>query len=132
MWQAAGFMEHMDFYRDENSPMVQAGLADVNLDSYFPRPVFDNGKNNQTQSRFLQSAAYMRLKNLQIGYSLPSEIVSRIGVGNARFYVSGENLLTFSKMSKIFDPESVGLSGWNDGKTYPFSTVYSLGLNVNF
>ena len=132
MWQAAGFMEHMDFYRDENSPMVQAGLADVNLDSYFPRPVFDNSKNNQTQTRFLQSAAYMRLKNLQIGYSLPSEIVSRIGVGNARFYVSGENLLTFSKMSKIFDPESVGLSGWNDGKTYPFSTVYSLGLNVNF
>jgi hypothetical protein len=35
-------------------------------------------------------------------------------------------------MSKVFDPETVGLGGWNDGKSYPFSTVYSFGLSVNF
>lgn len=132
MWQAAGFMEHMDFYRDENSPMVQAGLAGVNLDSYFPRPVFDNGKNNWTQTRYLQNAAYLRLKNLQFGYTIPTWISQRAKIGNARIYISGENLLTFTKLSRIFDPESVGLSGWNDGKTYPFATVYSAGLNINF
>ncbi|WP_230981262.1 TonB-dependent receptor [Echinicola salinicaeni] len=132
LWQSAAFMEHMDFFRDENSPMVQAGAAEVNLDSYFPRLAFDRGQNNQTQTRYLQNAAYLRLKNLQIGYSLPQSILSKVGMGRARFYVSGENLLTFTKMSKIFDPETVGLSGWNDGKTYPFATVYSCGLNINF
>lgn len=131
-WQATGFEEHLDFFRDENSPMVKAGVADINLDPYFPRPTFDDGKNNQTQTRFVQNASYLRLKNLQIGYSLPQAFMTQIRLGSARVYVSGENLLTFTKLSKIFDPESVGLNGWNDGKTYPFSTVYSVGLNVNF
>lgn len=131
-WQAAGFDEHLDFFRDENSPMVQAGVATVNLDGYFPRPSFDDGKNNYTQTRYLQNAAYLRLKNVQIGYSLPQTFMSKLNIGSARVYVSGENLLTFSKLSKIFDPESVGLGGWNDGKTYPFSAVYSAGLNINF
>ncbi|EOZ91525.1 TonB-dependent receptor [Indibacter alkaliphilus LW1] len=132
MWQAAGFVEHMDFFRDENSPMVQAGVADVNLDSYFPRPVFDNGKNNWTQTRFLQNAAYMRLKNVQVGYTIPKWMSDKARVANARVYLSGENLLTFTRLSRIFDPESVGLAGWNSGKTYPFATVYSAGLNINF
>lgn len=132
MWQAAGFEEHMDFFRDENSPMVQAGVADVNIDSYFPRPSFDQGRNNATQTRFLQDASYLRLKNAQIGYSVPKQLLNRIGMSSARVFVSGENLLTFTKMSKIFDPETVGLSGWSDGKTYPFATTYAVGLNVNF
>lgn len=131
-WQAAGFEEHMDFFRDENSPMVKAGVADVNLDSYFPRPAFDQGRNTNTQTRYIQNASYLRLKNAQIGYSIPKNALSKIGVASARIFVSGENLLTFTKMSKIFDPETVGLNGWSDGKTYPFATTYSVGLNVNF
>lgn len=127
MWQSAGFVEHMDFYRDENSPMVQAGLADVNIDSYFPRPAFNTGKNHQTQTRYLQDASYLRVKNVQVGYSF--EAFNR---SHVRIYVSGENLLTFSNMIDMFDPESVGLGGWNDGKTYPYSQVFSLGMNVNF
>ena len=127
MWQSAGFVEHMDFYRDEDSPMVQAGLAEVNTDSYFPRPVFNSGKNHQTQTRYIQDASYLRVKNVQVGYSF--EAFNR---SHVRIYVSGENLLTFSNMIDIFDPESVGLGGWNDGKTYPYSQVFSLGMNVNF
>ncbi|OKL40542.1 SusC/RagA family protein [Pontibacter flavimaris] len=133
MWQSAGFVEHVDFFRDETSPMVQAGLAGVNLDSYFPAPDFKNGwKNQYSQTRYLQNGAYMRLKNVQIGYSLPAGLTSKVGVSRARIYVSGENLLTFSDMIDIFDPESVGLNGWNDGKTYPFARVFSFGLNLNF
>jgi len=132
MWQAAGFREHMDFFRDENSVMVKAGIADVNKDAYFPRPYFDNGKNTYTQTRYLQNASYLRLKNVQIGYTLPLDLITRIGISKARFFVSGENLLTFTKMFDAFDPESVGLSGWNDGKTYPLSKVISCGLNINF
>ncbi|SKB71883.1 TonB-linked outer membrane protein, SusC/RagA family [Salegentibacter holothuriorum] len=127
MWQSAGFEEHMDYFRNEESPMVQAGLADVNLDAYYPRPSFRGGKNQQTQSRYIQDASYIRLKNVQLGYSFNSYNDSRI-----RVYVSGENLLTFSNMIDIFDPESVGLGGWSDGKTYPYSQVLSVGLNVNF
>lgn len=133
MWQSAGFVEHMDFFRDENSPMVQAGVAGINLDSYYPAPDFVyGGKNQQTQTRYLQNAAYLRLKNVQLGYSLPADITSKVGISRARIYVSGENLLTFSDMIDIFDPESVGLNGWNDGKTYPFARVFSFGLNLNF
>ncbi|WP_230679906.1 TonB-dependent receptor [Pontibacter rufus] len=132
MWQSAGFEEHMDFFRDENSPMVQAGIAGVNLDAYFPKPYFNTGKNQQTQTRYLQSAAYLRLKNLQVGYTLPDHLTSRVGISRLRFYISGENLLTFSDMIDIFDPETVGLGGWNEGKTYPFAQVYSGGLSVTF
>ncbi|WP_255702650.1 SusC/RagA family TonB-linked outer membrane protein [Antarcticibacterium sp. 1MA-6-2] len=127
MWQSAGFEEHMDFFRDEDSPMVQAGLAEENPNAYFPRPMFGSGKNQQTQTRYLQDASYLRLKNVQIGYSFEAFQAARV-----RFYVSGENLLTFTDMIDIFDPESIGLGGWNDGKTYPYSQVLSMGLNVTF
>jgi TonB-linked SusC/RagA family outer membrane protein len=132
MWQSAGFTTHMDYFRDENSIMVKEGKAEVNLDSYFPKPYFNTGKNQQTQTRFLQSAAYARLKNLQLGYTIPSEFSSKIGISKARFYISGENLLTMTKMTKTFDPETVALSGWNDGKTYPLAKVFSCGVSVNF
>lgn len=131
-WQAAGFTSHMDFFRDETSVLVQAGVADVNLDSYFPRPGFDRGQNNQTQTRWLQDASYLRLKNLQIGYSLPQSLMSSAGLSSMRIFVSGENLLTFTKLMEAFDPEDLGLSGWNDGKTYPLSRVYSAGVQVRF
>ena len=131
MWQSAGFTEHMNFYRDENSPMVKDGVLGVNKDSYFAKPYFNTGKNQQTQTRYLQNAAYLRLKNLQIGYKVPLALTSKIGIKGVRVYLSGENLMTFTKMIKIFDPETVGLNGWSDGKTYPFAKVYSFGINVN-
>ena len=132
MWQAAGFEEHMDFFRDENSVMVQAGIADVNLDAYFPRPAFGTGKNRHTQTYFLQDASYLRLKNLQLGYTLPASLTSQAGISNFRVFLSGENLLTFTGLTSIFDPETVALAGWNDGKTYPLAKVYSLGVEIRF
>lgn len=132
MWQSAGFETHMDYFRDENSTMVKAGVAGVNTNSYFPKPYFNTGKNQQTQTRYLQNAAYMRVKNIQVGYTLPRNMLRRIGVNNLRIFLSGENLFTITKMIDTFDPETVALSGWNDGKTYPLAKVLSCGLNVNF
>src|SRR5690606_11570910 len=132
MWQSAGFSNHMDFFRDERSNMVQAGFADVNLDPYYPKPYFNTNKNFQTQSRYLQNAAYLRVKNIQFGYTLPSLITEQMGLSRVRFYISGENLFTATGLSDIFDPETIALSGWNDGKTYPLSKIYSFGINVNF
>jgi len=132
MWQSAGFTTHMDFFRDETSNMVQAGVADVNPDSYYPKPYFNTGKNQETQSRYIQNAAYLRVKNIQLGYTLPQSISNRIKLSNVRFYVSGENLFTITSLSEVFDPETIALEGWNDGKVYPLSKVYSFGINVNF
>lgn len=132
MWQSAGFNNHMDFFRDESSNMVKEGFADINLDSYYPKPYFNTNKNFQTQSRYMQNAAYLRVKNIQLGYTLPDLVTEKVGLSRVRFYISGENLFTATSLSDIFDPETIALSGWNDGKTYPLSKVYSLGINVNF
>lgn len=128
MWQNAGFEEHLDFYR----PADTKSFFGPNEDAYYPRPSFDKGwKNFETQTRWIQNGAYMRLKNLQLGYTIPSVYTQKIGVSNFRVYVSGENLLTFTKMTKIFDPETF-LGGWGNGKIYPLSRVWSCGLSVTF
>ena len=90
----------------------------------------DNGKNYQVQSMYLQNAAYMRIKNLQLGYTLPSRITNKIGITNCRIFVSGENLFTFTKMKDLFDPETIGENG--EGNVYPLTKTYSMGLSVTF
>ncbi len=124
-WQSVGFEEHWDFFRPEGDPLG------ANLNAYYPRPLFTSSKNQQTQSRYLQDASYVRLKNIQIGYTLPSQWVSKVNLGSVRFYVSGDNLLTISDISGIFDPESLG-GDWGEGKLYPLSKTISCGVNVNF
>lgn len=129
MWWSQGLHQHADYFRDENTWSVKEGLSSVHTDSYYPRPVFDGGnKNRQTQTRYLQDASYIRLKNLQIGYSLPKNIVNKIGFQVIRFYFSGENLWTGTSLSSLFDPETIG-SGWG-GCAYPLNRTLSFGLNV--
>ncbi len=126
-WWSTAFTEHLDYFRaNEDHPLGQ------NLNSYYPRPTFDWGaKNRQTQTRYLQNASYMRLKNLQLGYTFPNSITSKIGLEKLRLYVSGENLLTITKLSKTMDPETAGI-GRQGGTVYPLSRTYSFGLSVNF
>ena len=70
----------------------------------------------------------MRLKNFELGYTLPKRITMRTGfVQSVRFYLSGNNLLTFSKF-KLWDPEQ----GGGQGASYPNNRIYSFGLNANF
>ncbi|KQS34289.1 TonB-dependent receptor [Dyadobacter sp. Leaf189] len=76
---------------------------------------------------FLKSNNYVRLKNIELGYNLPSEIGSKIGLSNLRVYVNGLNLLTFDKI-KIWDPESTNTSG----QYYPQARVVSAGLRLAF
>lgn len=121
-----GFEEHWDFFRPEGDPLG------ANLDAYYPRPLFLNYKNQQTQSRYIQNAAYMRLKNVQIGYTIPPKITRRAGISSLRVYVSGENLLTFTKLASMFDPEAIRGAYGYDGRIYPLSTTLSFGVNLNF
>ena len=92
--------------------------------------IFDENKNNQKQTRYLQNAAYIRLKNVQLGYTLPSTLTNRFYVNKLRVFVSGENLWTGTSLANMFDPETV--SGGNDhnGNAYPLSKTISFGISV--
>jgi TonB-linked outer membrane protein, SusC/RagA family len=122
---STAFKEHLDYFRaDEDHNLGQ------NLDAYYARPLF-NTKNKVTQTKYLQNAAYMRLKNLQIGYTFPQQWTHKIKLERLRFYVSGENLLTFTNFTKTMDPETAGI-GKKGGVVYPLSRTYSFGLSANF
>lgn len=127
VWQAAGFKEHWDFWRPEGDALG------ANTGAYYPRVLLSDSRNMATQSRYLQNAAYCRLKNIQIGYTLPKAWTNKAGMSSVRVYISGDNLLTFSHMSKIFDPEALeGTYDADNGKLYPLQRTISVGLNVNF
>jgi hypothetical protein len=122
-WWSTGLQQQLNYFR--NDPKDPLGL---NLNSYYPRPLF-SGQNQQTQTAFLQDASYIRLKNLQFGYTVPSAITKKIAIDKIRIYVSGDNLWTLTKLAKMFDPETVdggaSVNGSNVGNVYPLSTVYS-------
>lgn len=118
-----------------------------NFDAYLPRLVgyIAQGTGrvlNVPNDRYLQNAAYLRLRNLQIGYALPQKIASKIHAKDLRIYFSGENVWTWSPMYKWTRDTDVtnihgsdrdlsgGTSG--DGYNYPMLKAFSLGLNVNF
>lgn len=117
-WGTNLYKETMDFWTEKNTK------------SYYPRPYNSSevSKNQQVQSKYLQNAAYLRLKNLQLGYSLPSVLVNKIYLQRVRFYISGENLLTFTGLHKNIDPETI--TSW--GKTYPMTKSLAFGLNIDF
>ncbi|MCD6332397.1 MAG: TonB-dependent receptor, partial [Bacteroidales bacterium] len=121
---------HLDYWRDETSPLG------ANPDAYFPRPYAQYwGQNQKNYSyptdHFLQNGAFLRLKNFQIGYTLPGRITQKISMSSARLYLSGENLLTFTKLM-FFDPEAFAGRWYGAGDAYPLSKTWSIGLNVNF
>ncbi len=122
IWWTTSTTVHEDYFRDD--PNHYLGL---NLDGYYPRPLWGTFKNLQVQSRYLQNAAYLRLKNLQIGYTLPERWTRKISVEKLRIFFSGENLFTLTKMSKLFDPETIGA---NTCIAYPLSRTYSFGVSI--
>ncbi len=107
----------------------------------FPRASWDaSGNNTKYSTRFLEDGSYSRLKNLQIGYTIPKQILERIGFSSARLYVSGTNLFTFTKYQGL-DPEmtvSNNAQGQGDGSagldwgTYPAAKSYNIGFNLTF
>lgn len=124
-WGTMVLKQHLDYFRDDpNNPL---GL---NLNSYYPRPYLDSTKNVQWQTRYVQDASYMRLKNLQVGYTIPREISSKFYVDALRVYFSGENLLTFTRMTDLFDPETIGEN--DQGNVYPLTRTWSFGLSITF
>ena len=126
IWHSLAMEVHFVYFRPEGHPMG------ANLNGYYPRPDFTSNKNHQVQTRYLKDASYIRLKNLQIGYTLPKQWINKLHINRCRVYVSGDNLWTGISLSIMFDPETLAAGDWGSGKTYPLSKVISFGLNVNF
>jgi len=122
VWQANCFTSHLDYWSEENP------------DAYYPKPLLltaANARNQYVQTRYLLNAAYMRLKNAQIGYTLPERVLRNTKIDNCRVYVSGDNLFTIKNMPDQFDPEA--LDGKNtSGKTYPLYMTVSAGVTITF
>jgi TonB-linked SusC/RagA family outer membrane protein len=106
----------------------------------FPLLSWTDGSNNKMPStRFLESGSYLKLKNVQLGYSLGKNTLKSLGVSAVRVYVSGQNLLTFTKYTGL-DPEQYNNS--NNGSTvtavgidwgtYPSARTITVGVNANF
>ena len=85
---------------------------------------------------YIQNGSFLRLDNLQIGYSLPSSLLSKAGLGYLRFYLAGQNLITFTKYTG-YDPEIAQYPGSDatigvDQSVYPTSRMYTFGADFTF
>ena len=100
-----------------------------NRDAYFPIPRAKDHRNYEKQSRFIQDASYLRMKNITVGWNLPKKWISKVFLSNASIYVSGENLFEISHMKGAYDPEA---AGGNGKMLYPFMRTYSFGVNLTF
>ncbi|HKI44575.1 MAG TPA: TonB-dependent receptor [Balneolales bacterium] len=99
----------------------------------FPRLTDSDPNHNFTypSSFYLSDGSYFRIKTLQLGYSLPESIAHSFGIRGTRFYISGNNLLTFTKYTG-FDPEIGGSSYGIDRGIYPQARSYMFGWNITF
>jgi TonB-linked SusC/RagA family outer membrane protein len=142
-----GYKHTWDFYRaEDDSPelmerhsqsYIDAGLAYANTDAKFPHLQAWLADARYTPSlatipttEYMLNGAYLRLKNVTLGYTLPSELTQRININRLRIYFSGENIAEWSALTDYFDPEAVTDDGY--GYRYPFSRRYSIGVNIDF
>lgn len=122
------------FHNNNEGPVFERHLdrwTPENLDASYPRlTVGSESVNNAARSDFyIYNAQYLRIKNVQLGYTLPAGVMENMGMESLRLYLTGLNLLTFSPLNELgVDPENVGHSG----RVYPVNRVFSLGLNINF
>lgn len=110
---------HSDYWTPENP------------NALYPRPYVGATHNYLSSDKWVLNAAYARLKNLQVGYTLPTAWTSKINISRARFFFSGQDLFTISALGKfkgLFDPEARD----NVDNDYPFFATASVGLNLSF
>lgn len=137
-------------YNSSDGAIPQAIAGDFwredRTDAFYPAPYNQAGSNStlnmQVQSRYLLNMAYLRIKNITVGYTLPKELMNKIDVSKLRVYASLENFFTFDNLGTLpIDPEEIsGYSMWNTsnynlGRTgvgVPTFKSASVGLQLNF
>ncbi|UYQ91924.1 TonB-dependent receptor [Chitinophaga horti] len=117
-----------DFEKDVYTP--------TNTNAYFPNllayvALNANNELRATNNRYMQNLAYLRLKNMTLGYTLPQHLTRRAKIQRFRMFVSGENMITWTKLrTKYIDPEQAMSN--IDGRVYPFSKTFAFGFDVTF
>lgn len=116
--------------------------SEENPDAYFPRPraySATGGELSKVNSRYIQNIAYLRFKNLTVGYTLPEKFTQKISLEKVRFYFSGENLHYWSplkKNTKYIDPESAfrrrAKNEALDHSSYPWMKTFMFGIDITF
>ncbi len=162
-----GYNHLTDFYRESDDSeelmnmhsqtYIDAGLANANTDAEYPvlqSWLADRNLGERVdesmglaipQSKYLLNGAYLRLKNITIGYTLPSKLTRKIHIDKLRIFVSGDNIAEWSELKKYYDPEAINDAieekydpsaetsrGNGTGYVYPYKRKYSFGINVNF
>src|SRR5690606_30041543 len=120
----------------ENWANIPANIADgywsqyntdeENMQAKYPRLTYANAVNNYAMSNFwMFNGRYLRIKNIQIGYTLPTDWIQKIKVQGLRLYASGTDLFTFDKYPSGWDPET-------SGNSYPITKSFIFGASINF
>lgn len=109
------------------SPVMKDVWTVDNPEGSLPNPK-NSFNTSYPSTRFLESGSYLRLKNLQIGYTLPEKWLTKAGFHNCRIYLQGSNLFTATKY-KGFDPE---VNGGVDNGNYPQSRSFLVGVNISY
>ncbi len=110
------YKEHLDYWTPDN------------LDAFWPRLYVEGTHSYWESDYWLQNGAYIRLKNIELGYTLPASVSQRAFMSKARIYVAGQDLWEATKTLSFYDPEYPN----NAGNIYPFYRTISLGLNITF
>jgi len=118
-------------FTDVSSPVPQTIHLDRwtkdNPNGTYPRLAFLQNHNTRLSTYWLEDASYLRLKNIQVGYTLPENLSGRLRISRARLYFSGDNLFTVTDFFYGYDPESpVSRGGF-----YPQVKTFTFGINVN-
>jgi TonB-linked SusC/RagA family outer membrane protein len=111
-----------------------------NPNAYFPRLAvyaerggdYEGAQLRVNSDKYLQNAAYLRIKNITLGYSIPQKLVSKFHLDNVRLYATGVNLFTFSPLYKHNPDRTVDPEQLSNGNDYPFTKTYALGLDIKF
>ncbi len=103
----------------------------------YPRPIRNDplrNENLRVSDRWIEDGSFLRLKNVSLAYNVPKSVLNKLRLGGMRFYVTGENLVTWTHYT-AYDPEVSSYSGLRlgvDDGSYPQSRTYILGLNLQF
>ncbi|MCD8208474.1 MAG: SusC/RagA family TonB-linked outer membrane protein, partial [Bacteroidales bacterium] len=148
-WYPAG--QSMNFWGSFGYPycsFLQEGFinrcwSEDNPDAYFPRPVAycsTSGSLSLVNDRYIQNLRYLRLKNLTVGYTVPSKVSKKIRIDHIRVYFTGENLAYWSPLKrncKYIDPEGAfnkgsSYSSYKDNLFYPWAKTFIFGIDITF
>ena len=127
------------YYKYGTAPFVNNGQllkaysdshwSEDNRDIYalYPRySAYENHNNTQVSTWWMRDGSFVRLKQMEFGYTLPQKLTNKIHIDNLRVYFQGNNLLCWSKF-KLWDPELAG-----EGFNYPIQRTFNIGVNVTF